>query len=130
MSKRILIADDDVNIRHLIRRQLTESGYEVFEADSGMGASLWLSLHYVDLVITDVVMPDMDGIELAYSIKHRYPNMPIIAISAGEHIMSKELCLRLMQNLGAVETLSKPFNLPHLVKTVESLLGNQEPHNN
>lgn len=135
MSKRILIVDDDPKIRSLISQQLTQCGYEVFDAESGMAASLWLNENRADLAITDVVMPEMDGIEFAYEVKRRYPDMPILAISAGEQIMSKEICLELMRCLGAVETLTKPFNLHHLILTVDALMRrhasseNESPEN-
>lgn len=98
-------------------------GFEVFETENGIKASFWLNENHADLIVLDVVMPEMDGIEFAYEMKRRFPKTPIVAISAGENIMSKELCLKLMQSLGAVETIPKPFDLTHFMTTVKRVLA-------
>lgn len=123
MNKRILIVDDDINIRSLIRQNLEESGHEVFEAENGIQAGLWFNDNQCDLVVLDVVMPQMDGIEFCYELKRRFPDMPILAISAGEHIMSKELCLGMMECLGAVEVMSKPFDIHRFMVLIEDMLA-------
>ncbi|PAW76381.1 MAG: hypothetical protein B9S32_15530 [Verrucomicrobia bacterium Tous-C9LFEB] len=122
MSHHILIVDDDPNIRNLIRQHLEQDRYQVSEAENGIAASHWLNENRADMAILDVVMPEMDGIEFAYELKRRYPDMPILAISAGEHIMSKELCLGMMECLGANEVLSKPFDIHTLMEAVKTLL--------
>lgn len=122
MNHRILLVDDDANIRSLMHQHLEQDGYEVFEAENGIAASLWFNENSADLTILDVVMPEMDGIEFAYELKRRFPDMPILAVSAGEHIMSKELCLGMMECLGANEVLPKPFDIHKLMDAVNSLL--------
>lgn len=123
IKKRILLVDDDPTIRSLLRTPLHDAGYDVVEMDNGMKASFWAVRNEADLLVLDVAMPEMDGIELASEMKHRRPNMPILAISAGENVMSKELCLRFMKSLGAVETLPKPFDLNDFMSKVKKLLS-------
>lgn len=123
MSKRILIVDDDTHIRSLIREHLEQSGHEVFEAGNGVEACVWFDENRCDLTVLDVVMPEMDGIEFAYELKRRFPDMPILAISAGEHIMSKELCLGMMECLGAVDVMPKPFEIHRFMGLLNSLLA-------
>ncbi len=127
MTQRILIVDDDVNIRSLLRTHLEKANYDIAEAEHGVAASKWLDKHTIDLVILDVVMPEMDGIEFAYEVKRRFPDMPILAMSAGELIMSKELCLEMMECLGAVVTIPKPFDIDPFLKTIEKLLAPKTP---
>lgn len=122
MRKRILVVDDDPAIRGLLRMPLHDAGYDVVEQENGMKASAWFVENRADLLILDVVMPEMDGIQFAWEMKRRRPEMPILAISAGEHIMSRDLCLKFMKSLGAVEALPKPFDLDHLLKRVKKLL--------
>ncbi len=123
MSHHILIVDDDANIRSLMRQHLEQDRYQVSEAENGIAALHWLNENRADLAILDVVMPEMDGIEFAYELKRRFPDMPILAVSAGEHIMSKELCLGMMECLGANEVLPKPFDIHKLMNAVKELLN-------
>jgi DNA-binding response OmpR family regulator len=123
MSKQILIVEDDTSIRNLCRSKLEETGYTVSEAPNGVKASLWLDHNHPDLVITDVVMPEMDGIEFAYELRRKNSKVAILAISAGDAYTSKEMCLDLMKSLGAVDTLTKPFELDQLVAAVKNLIG-------
>lgn len=122
MNKRILIADDDTNIRALIRTQLMQSGYEVFEVGDGVEALAWFEENTAGLAIIDVVMPEMNGVELAYKLNRRFPHMPILAISAGNNHTSKELCLKLIAKVGVAETIAKPFDLADLVEKVNALM--------
>lgn len=123
MKKSILIVDDDPLIRVLLRSPLHDAGYEVFEKEDGMQALRWIIENRVDLLVLDVAMPEMDGIQFASEMKQRHPQTPILAISAGEEVMSKEFCLKFMKSLGAVETLPKPFDLADFMKAVKRLLA-------
>lgn len=123
MRKRILIVDDDPLVRGLLRMPLHDAGYDVFEAENGLKALQWTIQNQADLLILDVSMPEMDGIEFAHEVKKRRPHTPILAISAGEEIMSKEFCLKFMKSLGAVEVFPKPFDLYDFMKAVKRLLA-------
>lgn len=127
MNKRILIVDDDSNIRGLIRAHLTRAGYEVFEAGDGAEALAWFENNSARLAIVDVVMPEMNGVELAYKLNLRYPKMPILAISAGSNHVSKELCLKLVDKVGVADTMAKPFEMEELVEKVNALLRRHVP---
>jgi len=106
----------------MLRSPLHDAGYEVFEKENGMQALHWVIQNQTDLLVLDVSMPEMDGIQFAYEMKQRHPLTPILAISAGEHVMSKEFCLKFMKSLGAVEALPKPFDLADFMKAVKRLL--------
>jgi CheY-like chemotaxis protein len=120
--KLILLVDDDLHIRHLLHTPLQDAGYEIHEVENGIRALQWCLDLTADLFILDVAMPEMDGTELARELKMRQPDTPILAISTGDSVMSKEFCLRFMKSLGADETLPKPFDLDQLLKCVQRLL--------
>lgn len=119
---RILIIDDDREIRHPLRLALEQVGHEVLEApDGAAGVSLWLE-HRVDLVITDIFMPDKDGLEVILELRARSPAVKIIALSAGDatrtlHILSDA------KHFGALRTIAKPFRHAELLATVDELLS-------
>lgn len=124
MSKRrILVVDDDPVIRRLLHTPLYDAGYEIFEMEDGHAALRWMLQNRADLMVLDVSMPDMDGIQLAHAVKQQHARLPILAISAGEQIMSKEFCLKFMQSLGATEVLPKPFDLADFMKAVKRILA-------
>lgn len=128
MSKRrILVVDDDPMIRRLLRTPLHDAGYEIFEMEDGHAALRWMLRNQVDLMVLDVSMPEMDGIELAHAVRQRQDRLPILAISAGEQVMSKEFCLKFMKSLGATEVLPKPFDLADFMKAVQRIVT-ANPH--
>lgn len=106
----------------MLRLPLHDAGFDTVEMENGMQALKWLVNNQTDLMVLDVSMPEMDGIQLAYEIKRRRAKPPILAISAGEHVMSKESCLRFMESLGAAETLPKPFELEDFMKRVKRMV--------
>ncbi len=124
MSKRrILVVDDDPLIRGLLRTPLHDAGYEIFEMEDGHAALRWMLQNQVDLMVLDVSMPEMDGIQLAHAVKQRQAHLPILAISAGEQVMSKDFCLKFMKSLGATEVLPKPFDLADFMKAVKRIFA-------
>lgn len=127
MNKRIFVVDDDSNIRGLIQKRLTQCGYDVFEVGDGAEALSWFDTNQADLAIIDVLLPEMNGVELAYQINHRFPTMPILAISGGNDLISKELCLKLIKKVGVTEAIEKPFDLENLVAKVNDLLLKYSP---
>jgi CheY-like chemotaxis protein len=115
----ILIIDDDPQIRRLLKRILRGVGHTVREAKDGLdGVSLFWQKR-PDLVITDIVMPGMEGIETILSLRQSGPAMPIIAISGG----SDPLYLEAARKLGATAELRKPFLPRQLLDLVAGLLG-------
>ncbi|MBM4287985.1 MAG: response regulator [Deltaproteobacteria bacterium] len=80
--KRILVADDEMSIRLLYSEELREEGYEVFTASNGIEALEVVDKEPLDLIILDIKMPEMSGIEVLRQIKEKYPNLPVLLSSA------------------------------------------------
>jgi len=80
--KRILVADDEMSIRLLYSEELREEGYEVFTASNGKEALEVVAKEPLDLIILDIKMPEMSGIEVLRQIKEKYPNLPVLLSSA------------------------------------------------
>ena len=120
--KTIPVADDETKVRVMIARHLASAGYEVREASNGKEALLAVSHGGIDLVITDLHMPDMDGIELIARMSQDASAPKIIAISGGGHL-DKQTVLEMASRLGAAQTLEKPFSGEQLLEIVEAELG-------
>lgn len=126
---RILCIEDEVELREDIVEELTDAGYLVDCADNGHAALALFDTNPADLVITDLLMREMDGIELIRALRQRRPNLPIVAISAGMSAArgSALPLLGAASALGASATLSKPFDMDHLLRTVGRLLSAAQP---
>lgn len=119
---RILLVDDDSDIREILRDHLESAGHSVVEAQNGKVGMVVLGENPCDLVITDVYMPDGDGIEFITELHARAEDLPIIAISGGgSHDFGLHM-LSVSSVLGARAVLAKPFNSDLLLETVERLL--------
>jgi CheY-like chemotaxis protein len=118
----ILVVDDEDAIRQLVKTVLEKAGYVVMEASNGKEASQLLDHLVPDLLITDLFMPEKEGIELIQEVRRRHPKMPIIAIS-GAQAGQSELYLKMARSLGADYILAKPFPLSTLFQTVKQALG-------
>ena len=114
---RILVVDDDGAIRGAIRRLLTLEGYEVVEAANGREAIACYREQSVDLVITDIWMPDKDGLEVIRELHQMSPGLPMIAMSGGSS-RGKLDFLHHAEAFGACEVLQKPFKIETLVQSV------------
>jgi CheY-like chemotaxis protein len=116
-TKRILVLDDDDTLRALICRALKHAGYsEVTEANDGReGLQLCGKNHY-DLVITDIIMPEVDGMEVIFSLQKTKPDTRVIAMSGGGRIDADNY-LRMARAAGT-SVLQKPFELPHFLEMV------------
>ena len=119
---RILLVDDDEDVLRGMRRVLQRLGHEVVAAGDGRQALRALEGDPCEMVITDINMPGMDGIELILALRDRWPKVPIIAISGGG-LMPKDLLLASAEILGAVTTLPKPVGVPELEAAVARALG-------
>jgi CheY-like chemotaxis protein len=115
----ILVIDDEPQIRRLIARILNGVGHVVHPANNGKdGIALFHRVHPA-LVITDIVMPDMDGLEMIRELHQEAPAIPILAISGG----GPAVYLRAATGLGARAALAKPFGAAELLAVVERLLN-------
>src|SRR5437762_9082792 len=115
----ILIVDDDVRMRRLIVRILADAGHTVHEAADGKaGIALYRRVRPA-LVVTDIVMPDMEGIEMIRELRREAPALPILAVSGS----GRPVYLRAATGLGATASLAKPFRRDALLAAVANLLG-------
>lgn len=122
----ILIIDDDAVVRETMSRVLKQGGYEVASAPDGtIGVQLYQTLQ-PDLVVTDILMPEREGIETILDIRRLNPDAPILAISGGGHFMSSDV-LHLAAQFGAEATLAKPFNHRQLLTQVKECLSHGTP---
>ena len=126
LMARILVIDDDPNILRNVREILEEEGHEVREALAGEAAMEFLAGASVDLIVTDMNMPGMDGIELLIRVHDEYPATRLVAISGGG-FMAKEELLRNASMLGAVAVLEKPFTVEQIVDIVNGALKADRP---
>ncbi|OLS01977.1 sigma-54-dependent transcriptional regulator [Tissierella creatinophila] len=110
IKSKILIADDEVNMIWALKKALTKEGYEIISAEDGLGALDSFKKHEPDLVILDLKMPKMDGMEVLENIKNINPKIPVIMITAHG---STKLAVEAMK-LGALDYISKPFDIEEL----------------
>jgi DNA-binding response OmpR family regulator len=120
MMKKILVVDDEEQMRHMLEDMLSAE-YEVTLAENGREAEALISNTNFDLMITDLVMPEMNGIELVISVKNKKPTQRIIAISGGG-ITGHFDYLPVVQLLGVNQIFAKPFELHELMAAVKSIL--------
>ncbi len=121
-AKRILVVDDKKNIRLLLNELLSSMGYRVLQAEDGKEAIGLVEIGSIDLVMTDLKMPKMDGIQLTRAIRRIRPDLPIIVYSAHRFIDTAPAALK----AGANEYLAKPFLRTKIEQAVERLLKEQE----
>ena len=126
MHPLILVVDDEPAIREMLDRMLTDAGFEVNTATNGQDASLSIGDRIVDLVLTDIMMPERSGIDLIVELRKRRPGLPVIAMSGGGRI-SREDCLRTARRVGAGAILAKPFTRAQLLASVDLLLSDRSP---
>ena len=125
VGQRILIVDDDPGIRRALHILLSREGYHVTQARDGVEAlRLWRD-HGSDLVITDLHMPEKNGIETIVEILSHNPSMRIIAMSGGGQTKRLDL-LGNASMLGAVHTIEKPFTLNEMMSMVRQALTDPE----
>lgn len=119
--KKILLVDDEEAIRRMVRVILGDELYGFAEAGNGLDAQKLLEKEAFDLVITDVIMPDCDGIELVMAIRRKFPEMKVIVMSGGGRVRAGHY-LDLAGKLGAAKVFEKPFDTLALRRAVQELL--------
>lgn len=118
---KILVVEDDSALRRLVTTVLARRNFSVAEAADGGEALAILSTTAFDLVITDILMPEIEGLELVRFVRARHPGAKVMAVSGGgSHLVSYT---QLAKQLGADEVLAKPFTPAELVAVVERLLS-------
>ena len=128
-SGTILVADDDRSIRTVVSQALTRAGFDVLATGSASGLWHWVENGQGDAIITDVVLPDADGLDLLPKIRKLRPELPVIVMSAQNTL---ETAVKAAER-GAYEYLPKPFDIDELTETVSrasssaSRLGRARP---
>jgi YesN/AraC family two-component response regulator len=119
----ILLVDDEDLLREGVREILEMSDYTVIEARDGEEALSQFAVNNVDMVISDVVMPNMDGVDLVSRLRESFPDIPILTISGGSRVVSARFGLDSALLSGANASLTKPFNAKQLLEKVAQLLA-------
>jgi len=119
----ILVIDDDEGIRSLLRNLLEREGYEVMEAGNGKVGLKLLRENGADLIITDLIMPEKEGIETIRELRRDFTDVKIIAISGGGAI-GPETYLQMAKSMGAHRVFGKPFQLKEISDAIRDLLNN------
>jgi DNA-binding response OmpR family regulator len=116
---KILVVDDDPDVRMATRDFLSSKGYEVVVAEGGREALRLLDASPPDVVLLDVAMPDLDGMETLKRIVATHPTMPVIRVTANADI---EITSKVLQ-LGAADYVPKPFDLDYLDQAISIQLS-------
>jgi CheY-like chemotaxis protein len=128
----VLVVDDEVDVRDAIKRVLDRAGYTVRVTDNATGALEELRRSGVDVVITDIIMPKINGVEAIDLIRKEFPAVRIIAISGGGNFgmsayqpnaITTSAYLAAAERAGAHLILTKPFESKDLIQAVEQVLG-------
>lgn len=120
MAGRILIIDDEENIRELLKYNLQKEGYDIFEAADGLAAVSMAKQEKPDLLVLDLMLPGLDGLEVCRTLKSQQDTaaIPIIMLTAKNEEVDKVLGLE----LGADDYLTKPFSTRELVARIKAVL--------
>lgn len=118
---RILIIDDDQMVRETLKIMLTAAGHEVTMANDGRDGLSLLTSFQPDLVITDILMPEKEGMETIQDLRQLVPDLPIIAISGGGRVGNMSF-LKVAERFGANRSFAKPFEPDEILEAVSELL--------
>ncbi len=118
----VLIIDDDDMVRTMLLRTVTRGGHEAFGARDGVEGIARFREHPADLVITDIFMPNQEGLATIMELRRSTPDLKIIAISGGGARASLDV-LPVAEALGAQRTLRKPFTPAEVMEAINEVLG-------
>ncbi|MEP4380197.1 MAG: response regulator [Alphaproteobacteria bacterium] len=122
---RVLVIDDDDLVRDTVQAILLKDGYDVEVASDGRELEKRLDASAPDVLITDIFMPHMDGIEVIRNVRDRFPDILILAMSGLGHVENAEgkpMMLEMAKGLGASEIIRKPFRPDELLGVLNDLL--------
>ena len=122
----VLVVDDDVMVLQALRILLEDHGFTVLTASDGNDGLRAYREHRPDLVLTDIVMPEKEGISLIRDLRHEFPGAKIVAISGGGRMGNSDY-IRIATALGADAGLYKPFDDVELLQALDTLLGRAMP---
>jgi len=121
-AKNILIIDDEVDIITMLKRLFERKGFNVLTASDGVQGIEVFKENKIDLVITDIIMPEKEGVEVIFELQRDNPNCKIIAVSGGGYLNPQDY-LSTAREIGVSATFSKPFDTQQLVAKVQELLN-------
>lgn len=121
--KKILVVDDEFQVREMISSMLKRYGYETVTASNGFDAWEKIEKDVFDLIITDLIMPEKQGMELIIELRKINPSIKIIAITGGGLLGVSDEYLEVAEHFGANKVLSKPFDYSNLIDAVKELLN-------
>ncbi len=118
----VLLVDDDPDFREMVRIAFIRAGYRVLEAENGNAALAIMAVHPVDLVVTDIIMPEADGYEVILRLKEQKSHPPLIAVTGGSLRLRMELP-GMARLLGAEAAFEKPVDLRALLAEAGRLIA-------
>lgn len=118
---KILLVDDDELVRRVLRTFLERGGHQVSEAANGVEALEIFAAEQPDLVVTDILMPRMNGLEMLVELRRLKSDVRVIAMTGSAHDGDTDAMLLLARDLGAARTFRKPLDMTSLLTAVEAL---------
>ncbi len=118
----ILLVEDEILLREGVQEVLEIQGFTVIGAADGLEALEWLSRTQVDLIITDLVMPKMNGVDFVEQVRSRYKDLPIIVASGSGTSVTKRLGIDSIDIPGATASIAKPFKSAELFEKINQLM--------
>jgi len=123
--KRILVIDDDMQMRQMLRQTLERAGYEVVDAPDGKEGMRLYRQSPPDLIITDIIMPEKEGVETIIELRRDFPDVKIIAISGGSRRLNARNCLSYVKSFGVSHVFTKPFERKELLGVIQEMFGDK-----
>lgn len=120
---KILVIEDDEQFCQMLAEMLNQAGHQVERAANGIVGMERFRSDEPDLVITDILMPEKDGIETIIEMKHEQDSIKIIAMSGGRRAITPQFNLDSAALIGVQQTLTKPFTRQQLLQAIEDALG-------
>lgn len=121
---KILIIDDDAMFRAMLNDMLSAKGYQIFEANDGSTGLKLYQENSPDLIITDILMPEQEGLQTIREIRKKSPEVKIIALTGGGTHPDGLSYLQMAQDLGANESFPKPFRTSEFIEAIDNLVNN------
>lgn len=119
---RILLIDDDIQVQKMLRQKLERKGHDVVVASDGNAALTMFRENPTDLIVTDLIMPEKDGVETISELRKEFPDIKIIAISGGGRV-SSSIYLEIAKTMGANYIFSKPLDMDKMFDAIDTLLA-------
>ena len=120
---KILVVDDDAEVCEAVAAMLEQGGHQVVRASRGGAALRMCRSQSFDLVITDILMPEVDGLEVLTRLRVERPELRVVALSGGGAFVDRDYCLRMAERLGADEVIEKPVRTGDLLELVARVLA-------